>query len=337
MEASVEQVARKGQEGSRWINVRPTGEEIAAWFEENVELHEGLEHGRYVGGITLIQATETIDVVAGAHEDGSPLIAEEKNIVYTPYMKVETRVKYWHDLLALHPEWRGVFEPVYTEKIETDGYFNKNMPDHFFRLPVRVSEGKVAHFIGSSFKAVVYNRESDKIVFEGAPGTKMVNLLGRYGEDPNAVMKAETGAIGRALGMAGILVIPGSGVATAEDVQEAQAAERVSATGPDAAALPSETGTPTGKDALLTMALGLISRLGSADPAKLKTFQEWARTRGFKSIHDLDELALRGVVTKLERELEGVPEQPMQPLGGEEEETVKADEPQPGDPTMPES
>lgn len=329
MEASVEQVVRRGQEGSRWINVRPTGEEVATWFEENVELHEGLDHGRYVGGITLIQATETIDVVSGANADGSPLISEEKHVVYTPYMKVETRVKYWHDLLALHPEWRGEFVPVHTERIETEGYFNLNLPDHFFRLPVRVSEQKVASFVGASFKAVISERGSGKVVVEGAPGTKMVNLLARYGEDPNAVMKAETGAIGRALGMAGILVIPGSGVATAEDVQEAQASERLSATGPDAAALPSETGTPTGRDALLTMALGLISRLGSADPEKLKSFQEWARGRGFTSIHDLDELALRGVVTKLERELEGVPEEePMEALGGEE--TVKPPDTGPG-------
>jgi hypothetical protein len=134
------------------------------------------------------------------------------------------------------------------------------------------------------------------------------------------VMKAETGAIGRALGMAGILVIPGSGVATAEDVQEAQAAERVSATGPEASALPDETGTVTSKETLVNMSLGLLSRLGSADPEKLKAFQEWARGRGFTSLNDLDELALRGVVTKLERELEGVQEAPAEALGSPEQE-----------------
>jgi hypothetical protein len=320
VEASAVEIARKGQEGGRWVNVRPTGEEIAAWFKDNCELAEGLEHDDYVQGITLIQTTENIDVAVGANEDGTPLIAEQRHVIYVPYMKVETRVKYWHDLLALHPDWQGAFEPVTTARLDVEGYFNLNLPDHFFRLPVRVSENKVAQFIGCSMRACIYRRGSDERVLYGPPGTKLVNLLGRYGEDPNAVMKAETGAIGRALGMAGILVIPGSGVATAEDVQEAQAAERVSATGPEASALPDETGTVTSKETLVNMSLGLLSRLGSADPEKLKAFQEWARGRGFTSLNDLDELALRGVVTKLERELEGVQEAPAEALGSPEQE-----------------
>jgi hypothetical protein len=55
-----------------------------------------------------------------------------------------------------------------------------------------------------------------------APATKVVPVVAWEKVDPFAIMKAETGAVGRALGMAGMLVIPGSGIATAEDVQEAE-------------------------------------------------------------------------------------------------------------------
>jgi hypothetical protein len=31
------------QEGSRWVNKRPSGDEVAAWFKANAPMHEGMD------------------------------------------------------------------------------------------------------------------------------------------------------------------------------------------------------------------------------------------------------------------------------------------------------
>jgi hypothetical protein len=88
---------RRGREGSRWINERPTSQEVAEWFR-SVPLHDGMDHEKYVGGITLIQGVEKADEIVGYDGDGRPVIVEDvRNVTFTPYMKVETRVAYFHD------------------------------------------------------------------------------------------------------------------------------------------------------------------------------------------------------------------------------------------------
>ncbi|WP_410960026.1 hypothetical protein, partial [Salmonella sp. SAL4434] len=50
----------RGRSGNRWINYRPTAEEVGDWFQ-TVPLHEGMEHQDWLSGITLIEATEKHD------------------------------------------------------------------------------------------------------------------------------------------------------------------------------------------------------------------------------------------------------------------------------------
>lgn len=246
------------QEGSRWINKRPSGEEVAAWFRENVTIHEGLDPADYVGGVVLIGANEKLNVAKRA-SGGSIQIVEENRYTWTPYAKVETRVKYFWDLMAKNPEWVGAIEPVEVAQLTDPGVYNVNLPPGFYRLPMQLKEtGQFAHYVACSMRVVIYRADSVEYAPRGSwphldfvdkpppterelqvaqylrtevlrglpvamfpPATKMIPTLDRYGkEDPYALMKAETGAVGRALGMAGMLVIPGSGIATAEDMNE---------------------------------------------------------------------------------------------------------------------
>jgi hypothetical protein len=123
-----EQTIRKGREGSRWINERPTGEDVADWFEKNVELPDGLEHKHYLPGIVLIPQNEKSKEVIG-FRDGMPVQKEVENRVYIPYAKVETRVKMFWDYMALHEDWFGVIEPV-----EVEGGKSKGFPPGYFSM-----------------------------------------------------------------------------------------------------------------------------------------------------------------------------------------------------------
>jgi hypothetical protein len=311
--------AKAEQRGSRWFNAEPSGDEVASWFVENAPMHEGLKAERYVGGVTLIPAKMKPRVTApnGAVVDGP------EELVFTPYVKVETRVAYFWDLMAQHPDWVGAIEEVPAERLKAQGLTNVNLPPGFFRMQVQKADGKHVEYIGQSVRVRVYRADSLQWVdqyrgghqarlLEGVPvmappaATKVVPTLTKWGEDPFAIMKAETGALGRALGMAGMLVVPGSGVATAEDVQEA--AERpggVGATLPGdpadfaeqaaGAAAAQQTGS------LKERAEELIARLRSDAPDKLAEVQAWAAERKL-SLSELTEEspALRGVVKKLE-------------------------------------
>lgn len=236
------------QEGSRWINERPSGEAVAAWFKENVPIDDELDPGRYVSGVTLIGGSEKIKV-AKRDSNGVVQFVDENRYAWTPYAKVETRVAYFWDLMAKNPDWIGYIEPVEVPRIEDQGVYNLNLPPGFFRLPVLAEEGLWAHFLCCSMRIRILDRSTVEKVYKtrkvvnedgqileeqfqgydgipiGAypPATKMIAQIGNHGVDPFSLMKAETGAVGRALGMAGMLVIPGSGIATAEDMQEAQA------------------------------------------------------------------------------------------------------------------
>lgn len=311
---------REGQEGSRWVNYRPTGEEVADWFEKNVKLHEGLEASSYVTGITLIQSTEKSKAVVGWDGD-QPQTQEQFDLVYTPYPRVDIRVRYWQDYLELHrQEMIGVLERVAPPEP------SKTLPEGFFRMDVGQADSKVTRFVCCSLRARIYKRGTieyqrltvDKrtgeermemrgeVLLDAPPATKMIPILSRYGPDPFSLMKAETGAVGRALALAGMLVVPGAGVASAEDLIEAQQMQsgegEVAAPTPEAASLPEQQAAAEDPEALRTRAGRLMEEL-KAHPERHKAMVAWARERKLV-LADAELPALRGVIRKLERELD---------------------------------
>ncbi len=322
------------QEGSRWINKRPSGEEVAAWFRENVTIHEGLNPADYVGGVVLIGATEKLKVVKRA-QGGTTQIVEEDRYTWTPYAKVETRVKYFWDLMALHDDWVGVIEPVEVAQLEDPGVYNRNLPPGFYRLPMQLKEtGQFAHYVGCSMRVVIYRAQGlewrsrgtgvlptdrepterelqvylhlQQDVLRGIPvasyppATKMIPTLDRYGkEDPYALMKAETGAVGRALGMAGMLVIPGSGIATAEDMNE------VVATGVgvgEQAALPPDAPLPKEADEaeVREKIQADLAAMQTSNPEGYERVAKWAAERKIDLVAP-KETQLRGLVLQIKR------------------------------------
>lgn len=318
-------VARRlGQEGSRWYNAPPDGKELSNWFKENVDLHDGLEAEHYVQGVTLIPNVEKSKTVVSWDPRGNPVIEQVENLVFTPYAKVETRIKYFHDLMALHPDWLGVIEPVVPEKQ------NPSLPPGFFAYAVQTGPDTVVRYVCCSMKVTVFERDSvkwaesrnqrtgeltrwreGKTVIDAPPAVKMIATLGRYGPDNFSMMKAETGAIGRALGMAGMLVIPGTGVATAEDLEEAQALEGRGPTAVPAEEVkpPEEKApeTPPTEEALTDLrqqAVAIITTLKDEFPDAFKEFQEWAKSRKIGEVAKLtDARKLQGLITKADRDL----------------------------------
>lgn len=316
------ELRRSGREGGRWINKRPSGEEVADWFTGEVFIHEGLDASNYVSGVTLIQAIEKSKDVGGVGPDGDPVLVDVSNIAHVPYMRVDTRIRYWHDLMALHAEeWVGVIEATPAAQLTEAGYFNAHLPPGFFRLPVPLADGKVANFVACSMRCRIFKRDGfevrrhhepggkvenvyhGEIVLDAPAGTKAVNLLGKWGEDENALMKAETGAIGRALGMAGMLVL-GGGIATAEDVQEARESEHITGAAAGAeAAMPPAVEAPPDEAAMRQRVTELVDTLKEADPTKLEEFRSWAKERKFPAFTDCNATQLKGCITKLERHL----------------------------------
>lgn len=332
-EATLER--RIGQEGSRWYNAPPTGPELSKWFEDNVELHEGLEAKPYIPGVTMIPATEKAKTVTG-WQGATPIIQQVENLVFVPYAKVETRVKYFHDLMAKkESDWLGVIEPVVGD------FQSKRLPPGFFVFPVATEKGTV-NYVCCSMKVTVFERgdlawreiknmrtgETERVrvgktIIDAAPATKMIPTLGRWGADDFSLMKAETGAVGRALGMAGMLVIPGTGIATAEDMQEASAME-----GRTTPSLPEDgeqAEAPPVKDAeaasaeeltdLRQQAALLLNTIKAEFPPLFAEFIDWAKERKIGEIGKVEDARiLRGVISKAERELAEAREEKAKPV-----------------------
>jgi hypothetical protein len=294
-------LAAPTREGSRWIGNPPASDEVAKWFKENVRLHDGLTHDHYIGGLVLIPGQEKVKRV---NENGA--IFEVQRLTHVPYVKVETRVAYWWDWIAAAFDGDAVGElvPVRARKA-ADG-----LPPGFFAYNPTDKAGKVVPHIGCSMQARVIERSvrtgvQGKVLFEAPPANKIIAVLNRYGDpDPFATMKAETGAIGRCLGMAGMLVIPGSGVATAEDMQEIATAQG-GAQGEVEAALPTDDGdqgeVADAGDIRAKIAEHMV-RLESEAPAKYQEFVAWAGERRVP-LDDLKDHHLRGVLRQLERRL----------------------------------
>jgi hypothetical protein len=307
---------RKGQEGNRWVNETPSAEELAAWFEKEVKVEDDLQHADYVGGVVLIPATEKAKTVTG-WEGAVPTIEEIEALVFTPYIRVETRLKYFHDLCD-QQHWQGFIEPALIEEQDP------KLPPGFFYHLVPTGENKGVRYLACSMRVTIYEKGSvqEKLTKKGvirtgsivriAPGgTKAVPLVrtGRNGAyaDDNAVMKAETGAIGRALGMAGMLVIPGSGIATAEDVQEARSQE-ASGPSPDDARLPEEVGTapivsdpataPDADEKMREEITTLLAAMEEQYPETAAQFKAWAKEKGYGPLGEIVSPQLRGLHRK---------------------------------------
>lgn len=312
------------REGNRWINEKPEGEDVAKWFKDAVILHDGMDASRYVGGIVLIAQKEKVKEARLA-QDQSVRVVDVDQLAFTPYAKVETRIAYFWDYVRmlneenakivrdgeaagrtlLADEYVGRIEPAEVKKLRAENLTNEHLPEGFFRMPVMDTAGKLHQFLGCSMKATIIRRnmrsgEGGIVVMESPPGTKIVPLVGSYGPDENAIMKAETGAVGRALGMAGMLVIPGSGVASAEDMVDLATSP---GTVPVAADLPEETAGAAGPPDLRTQAAELRQEIESDFPALADELESWAKEREI-SLNDLKDDQLRPVVRQMQRKLD---------------------------------
>lgn len=316
--------ARTGREGSRWYNVAPSGEDVAEWFKENVKIDPALDHADYVTGITMIPGEEKSKQVVGFRDNNTPVIQEVTNLVFTPYPRVDSRVKYFHDLMAAHSEdWVGLIEPVPIQ--------NKNgvvLPPGFFPYAVTTGPQQSVRYVCCSMRVRVYDADTyelekvkyrdgrveyvphGRLLVDAPPATKMIPVMKRFADD-HALMKAETGAVGRALGMAGMLVVPGAGVATAEDMGELAASQdnpsqpTPEQVAPSAVAEPEATeGAGPTDDELRAHAASIIKELESQHPEKFQEFQALARERKWGKLSESSSPALKGIVRALERKLD---------------------------------
>jgi hypothetical protein len=306
--------ARIGREGSRWYNERPLPTEVAEWFS-GIPLHPGMSHEKYVNGIVLIPGKEKSDEIVGYDDHGFPQVRSDvQHLTWTPYMKVETRVAYFWDWVAQagNGAWTGSIEPAGIITKEPSG-----LPPGFFsyRATSPKAEGKEVRFVGASFRVRVVDSYTGRVVLEGGLGTKIVQTATKWDVDPNAVMKAETGAIGRALGVAGMLVMPGSGIATAEDMAENLAPSAPAIT-PEGAAVPEDVPAPVvpeqPDDDVLRVHIGeLLKVLAKDHPPYHVGVIEWMVGRKLPflddttpKLEDFTSMQLKGTVKKLERVLD---------------------------------
>lgn len=358
------------KQGSRWLYSQPDEGAVKEWFDGQ-HLHMGMHHEPYYGGIVLIGAVEKYKTtVVGAN--GATFVREQERTVYTPYVKVDTRIDYFWTLVdtwnlaaeegfersggdpGTQQAYYGVIEPCEVKKITNpqSPFYNEFLPDGFFIYAARGGGGEnapVSRYICAQYRVAIYERESylryldakararygERINIPAAlvgVGTKQTLMAKNYPDD-NAIMKAETGAIGRALGVAGILNV-GTGIATAEDIQEAQAAgsmptvvnregevqaqlpgiingEQEPGTrieGPDIPSDELKSGGKTPQDVdmeLRERATALSGEMRRDYPEAWEKYLHWYQEeRKFPSVLELSGAALRGAVVKLERELD---------------------------------
>lgn len=296
------------REGSRWVGEFPLPEDVAHWFSL-VHLHDEMEHAHYLPGLTLITSSEKVKRING---DGK--IVEVERLVHVPYAKVETRVAYFWDL-CFRRGWLGKIEPVNVPRVNYQNMVNMHLPPGFFRVPVQGVDGKFTHFVASSMKVTIFERDlrtggQGRVVLDAPPATKQIAMVDRFNTaDPFAMMKAETGAVGRALGMAGMLALPGSGVATAEDMLEALAGARggngLQEVEAEVEAPVVEGGqAPAGVELIQT----LMTRLQSDAPGRLEVVVEWAKGRNI-NLASMKPTQHRAVIGQLERQVAELDEQ----------------------------
>jgi hypothetical protein len=220
----------------------------------------------------------------------------------------------------------------------------KGMAVGFYAMKVALPDGKMVSAVCYTARVLVIEGEVEweeevdpdgvtrlyphgKIVMAGAHGTKSVPLVDRWGRfDANAVMKAQTGGVGRALGYAGMLVIPGTGVATAEDMREALDQGATPGSPPAAPQEPQEPppGAPAGDLALRGEAVAIMALLREQHPEALAEFQAWARERKFRKLSEVQGPALKGLVKKLQKIRDEVQAEP--PEGAQAELLLDGEE-----------
>ena len=180
-----------------WKN-QPTQEEVAKWFS-GFKLHEGLEHSQYVGGIVAIEARQ-----------------RGKSLGWQPFVTAATRIKYFWD---------------YCDSIKAIGSIHspRCLELDFRYATASTAVGLVAEASVSIWESTEIDADQSRRPLRSATGRKRVSQGYRYNNEMNpdfdAMMKAETGALARAMGQIGMLALPGSGVATAEDMTEYQQSE----------------------------------------------------------------------------------------------------------------
>lgn len=283
--------------GGRWLYDEPTPQAVREWFESQ-PLHEGMSHDRYASGVVLIPASEKH---WPQHEqaDGQVVYIEHYRRVWTPYVSVSTRVNYFWDYIThlnhgqIDGRYRGEIEPQGQRLIEDGPLANVHLPDGFSQYAVMQGQNMVSYVVCTMRVTII---DSDDRVIRTVEDSRQIPA-----SDPFALMKARTAAVGRALGLAGMLVI-GTGVASAEEVQDAinptgaPPADFSKATLPD---LPIE---PVFTDKELRERITAL-RDTLSEGAKAG-FDAWFRERAFGEWANVSRADLDVIYRKLERDVD---------------------------------
>ena len=281
------------REGGRWLNAAPPSAEVADWFKDNVKLHEGLTHDEFIGGVVLIKSAEKISRNPDKFRD-----------VFTPYAKVDTRIDYFWKWCALH-EYLGVIEKV-PHTFSDERW--RVLPTGFFPAAYLGADGKFRYNLGCEIRVGVFEKDlrsggRGRPVIEPATAVKVV----AWGSEPDTFLKCETGAVGRSLGMAGMLVV-GSGVATAEDITELAGHEEAEL--PAAAPLADDADSvqPTVERTLADEWAELQQRIESDFPGLADDLESWAQERQI-DVTSVKETQLRAVVKQAQKLIDGAEKQ----------------------------
>lgn len=288
------------REGSRWIGAPPSADEFADWFMKSVRIHDGLDPGNYVGGITLIPAKEKRQV---EERRGQQVVfVDQYRMTYTPYAKVETRIAYFWDL-CMDRGWVGEIAPLIPPNAMTQ-IQEATIGEPFYLMPSLREDGRIGYQRACTMRVRAYDPDRGGrhggVVMMPPGGTK----VGPFSSDMNSALRVETGAVGRALGMAGILVIPGSGVATAEDMQElAGQTDRLDEQEPSLP--PPANGEATAAGDLQAEADVLRLRIESDFPGLADELELWAQERKI-DLNEPKPTQLRALVKQMEKKLKEV-------------------------------
>jgi hypothetical protein len=301
------------QEGSRWRFARPTGDEVATWFGKQ-PLDDGMDAADFVSGIVLIPASENVKRQVPGRQAGTVATVESREMTFTPYVRVDTRVRYFRKL-GDHRELVSVIEPAEVPQITSGAFSNAHLPDGYWWYVIgsgdaakrslcctmRVALYRPEDYFGEGEDTNAGPARRARPVLFGA-STKQVDPF-----DQNALAKAETGAIGRALGVAGILVI-GTGIATAEDMAEMEAAPIQTGPALPAGGAPTET-----SEQVSERCVALQQRLQQERPEKWTEFAAWWQERrskeGWGTLTDAPLEVRRGMATRMQGLLDAPTEQ----------------------------
>lgn len=295
-EAQQQQEVPAIREGSRWRFGKPTSDEVASWFKTSVPLDEGMKHEDFVSGVVLIPAAEK---VKKQKRDRTGTV-EVFELTHTPYVRIDTRVAYFHKLAAAL-KLIAVIEAVHVPLVSEGAYKNDNMPDGFWWHIIVNGEGQHIRYLCCTQRVALYKPEhyfidtDTPLARPVRSGVSTKQVLG--GADINGLAKAETGAIGRALGVAGILVV-GTGIATAEDMQD----ERETPQALAQAALPVDE-PPETPEAVNERILALQEQMKAEAPEAWTEFSAWWKDRsqaeGWSTLNSAPIEVRRGMVTRM--------------------------------------